>query len=321
MIPLSIRRTLVKLPPLAWRDRRIGALEARIRKLKAEPIVRPSFEARLETERRLHELRKTVGAPIKSANWVGKFAIYDFVLSQGVDVPQQFGRWEGPTDIPWDDPPDLVVVKSTHGSTARGVFPVRRTAVGWQVATHSDVVPSEQIVRRLLWLEKKGKIGGPYGAEEFLEGPDGPGSLPIDIKVYTFYGEVPVLLLCQRDKHGRSASTRYRYIDPAGRDTVGIAEGSPTDFTIEPPANLDDIVETARRLSLAFRQSFLRIDLYSIGSRVVFGEITPRPGGRDWFGPKLDATLGDAWERAQTRLERDLAAETAPAPGTASTAR
>jgi hypothetical protein len=318
-MPTKIRRALAAVPPVAWRDRRIAALEERLSKLK-EASVRPSYDVKIETDRRLHKLRVELDAPVKSANRDGKFAIYDFVASHGVDIPKQFGQWEDATEIPWDDLPDFVVIKSAHGSTSRGVFPVRRVGDGWQVATQSDVVPGEKIGRRLAWLEKKGRVGGPFGAEEFLEGPDGPGSLPIDIKAYTFYGEVPVLLLCERDEHARSGGARYRYIDPAGRDTVGIAEEWPTDFTIEPPANIGDVVEAASRLSHAFREPFLRIDLYSIGRRVVFGEVTPRPGDKDWFGPKLDATLGDAWERAQIRLERDLATETAAISSTGPTA-
>ena len=303
---------------MAWRDRRIAKLEEQISQLK-EASVRPSYDVKIETDQRLHSLRVAEEAPIKSANLDGKFAIYDFVTSHGVEIPKQLGQWDHPTEIPWGDLPDFVVIKSAHGSTSRGVFPVKRVGDGWQIATQSDVGPGEKIGRRLAWLEKKGRVGGPYGAEEFLEGPDGPGSLPIDIKAYTFYGEVPVLMLCDRRQHQASEGATYRYINPKGRDTRGITKGSPTDFTIEPPANLHDVVEVASRLSLAFRQPFLRIDLYSIGQRVVFGEITPRPGGKDWFGPKLDITLGDAWERAQIRIERDLAAETADLSETAPT--
>lgn len=309
-----MRAALVKLPPLAWRDRRIEDLEYKLRKSeyrRTVRIVRPSYQARLHTERRLAELRTSLGAPATSPNKEGKFVTNDIVRSLGVDVPQMFGQWDDPAQIPWNDLPDLVVVKSAFGSTGRGVFPVRRVAGGWQVVSHEDVVSSDEIVAKLLELQEQKRITGPFGAEEFLAGDDGPGSLPTDIKAYAFYGEVPALMLCRRREHGNTRGSTYRYIDPTGQDLAGIAEGSPTDFTIEPPANLDDVIETARRLSLGFRVSFSRIDLYSVGSRVVFGEITPRPGGQDWFGTELDTRLGEIWESAQVRRDRDLALEAA----------
>lgn len=308
---VAVRKVLAKLPPLARRDRRIATLESRVRRLRSDrtvQIVRPSFEARIQYERRLARLRREMGAPSTSPNQGGKFATYDLVRSRGgVDVPKQFGQWEHPHEIPWDDLPDRVVVKSAFGSTARGVFPLQRTAGGWQVVTHASVHASQQIADQLVELTEASQIAGPYGAEELLEGPDGPNSLPTDIKAYTFYGEVPVLLLCRRREHGHRRGSQYRYIDAGGRDIEGIAPGSPTDFTIKLPENLDEIVTTAARLSRMFRTPFARIDLYSVDSRVVFGEATPRPGGKEWFGPELDTTLGQAWESAQVRLDKDLA--------------
>jgi hypothetical protein len=63
----------------------------------------------------------------------------------------------------------------------------------------------------------------------------------------------------------------------------------------------------ASRVSVAIRAPFSRIDLYDIHGRIVFGEVTPRPGGPQWLGEELDVTLGEAWERAQVRLWRDIA--------------
>ena len=65
--------------------------------------------------------------------------------------------------------------------------------------------------------------------------------------------------------------------------------------------------ETAERLSLAIRAPFSRLDFNNVGDRIVFGEVTPRPGGPQWFGPDLDAMLGDTWERAIVRNSRDIA--------------
>ena len=39
---------------------------------------------------------------------------------------------------------------------------------------------------------------------------------------------------------------------------------------------------------------------------MVFGELTPRPGGPHYFGPEHDQRLGELWERAQARLLNDV---------------
>jgi hypothetical protein len=80
------------------------------------------------------------------------------------------------------------------------------------------------------------------------------------------------------------------------------------------PEKFDELRDAASRLSIAIRAPFSRIDLYRIRDRVVFGEVTPRPGGRQWFGPELDRVLGEAWERAQVRLARDIADGMSPEP-------
>jgi hypothetical protein len=89
---------------------------------------------------------------------------------------------------------------------------------------------------------------------------------------------------------------------------------SPTDPTIALPGSLGELFDTAGRVSTAIKAPFSRIDLYDVKGRVVFGEVTPRPGSPNWFGSKLDASLGEAWERAQVRLWRDIADGVSPEP-------
>jgi hypothetical protein len=86
------------------------------------------------------------------------------------------------------------------------------------------------------------------------------------------------------------------------------------DQTIPVPTALDELCDSASRLSVAIRAPFSRIDMYRIGDRSVFGEVTPRPGGPQWFGRELDVRLGEAWERALIRLARDVAHGMSPEP-------
>jgi hypothetical protein len=97
-------------------------------------------------------------------------------------------------------------------------------------------------------------------------------------------------------------------------DLVEEYRGKPTDPSIPVPASCAEIFQVASRVSVAIRAPFSRIDLYDIHGRIVFGEVTPRPGGPQWLGADLDVSLGDAWERAQVRLWRDIADGMSPEP-------
>ena len=244
----------------------------------------------------------------------GKFHVYDLARSHGIDVPAQHGRWDDPADIQWNDLPDLVVIKSAFSSTSRGVFPLRRTSSGWQVITRDTVMTNEELVATLTGLVETRRAKPPFAAEEFLD-QDGAGrSTPTDVRALSFYGEVPLVALRRTLEHGNGKTSRFRFIDPHGDDALDTHPSVTVDQSIPVPEKFDELRDAASRLSVAIRAPFSRIDLYRIRDRVVFGEVTPRPGGRQWFGPELDRALGEAWERAQVRLARDIVNGMSPEP-------
>ena len=113
---------------MARRDRRIEMLERRVAKLlksRERLYVRPSFRVRLNEERRLRKLEVGLGAPGRSVITGGKFDVYDIVQANGIAIPEQFGRWNDPSDIAWHDLPDAVVIKSAFGAGSRGVLLLR----------------------------------------------------------------------------------------------------------------------------------------------------------------------------------------------------
>lgn len=280
----------------------------------------PSYKVRLHTEERLRALEVELGAPSRSVIAGGKFHVYDLIRSHGFDVPEQYGRWDDPADITWDALPDLVVIKSARGAASHGVLPLKRSGAGWQIVTHDGATSNgAELAQRIAADVESGTIHGPFAAEEFLLDEGGTSVRPpTDVKAYAFYGEVPLIQLRQSDEHGNAEASRYRMIDPHGVDLLHTyARGRPTDTSLDvPQATLDRVVEIASHLSVAIRAPFSRIDMYGIGDRIVFGEVTPRPGPdrKVWFGPELDASLGEAWERAQVRLWRDLANGMSPEP-------
>lgn len=320
-----LRGLVRRFPPVARRDRRIAALQARLAGQSAEWAARPSFVRRLASAGRIRAHERELGRAAPSVISRGKFWVYDFVVSHGVAIPEQYGRWDDPADIPWDALPDRVVVKAAVGRASKGVFPLQRVPEGWLVATHRRPLSRDELLTRITDRVSAGSIRGPFVAEEFLE-PREPGGLPLELKVYAFYGEAPVVLISQSHDHRSMRAIRYRVVDASGRDLVdettspGLADpapGSPltqVDLTLPVPSRLDEAADVAARLTTAMRLPFARVDLYDAGGRIVFGEVTPRPGGRQWFGADVDELLGDAWERAEGRLANDLHAGAPPEP-------
>jgi len=314
-----IRSVFGRLPPVARRDTRVAELSDENARLKqqlasGEQLTRPSYRARIHAERRLRALGVEMGVPSTSVIRHGKFYVYDLARSHGFDVPEQFAQWDDPADIAWNALPDLVVIKSAHSSTSRGVLPLRRTDAGWEVITRDQVMTTEELTATLTDLVETGRARPPFAAEEFLDQDESGGRLPIDVRALTFYGEVPLVALRRPLEHGNKQTTSWRYVDRRGADVLDEHPSLVVDQTIPVPTALEELCETASRLSVAIRAPFSRIDMYRIGDRGVFGEVTPRPGGPQWFGQEVDIRLGEAWERALIRLARDVANGMSPDP-------
>ena len=106
--------------------------------------------------------------------------------------------------------------------------------------------------------------------EKYLGGAN--GELPEDYKFYCINGKCCLIMVCQdRDTHGHGA--KYIYMD---RDWNMIAnrEGN-RDVHIEKPSCFDEAVEVAEKMSSPF--PFVRVDLYLLRDKVIFGELTFTP--------------------------------------------
>lgn len=125
--------------------------------------------------------------------------------------------------------------------------------------------------------------------EELLRGPD--GELPLDYKFFVFDGKAR---LVQVD------TGRFR----DHRRNLYLPDWTPVDVdylyrradTASPrPSSLERMVELAE--TLGSETDFVRVDLYDVDGRVVFGELTNYPeGGTGRFEPaSFDAELGRRW--------------------------
>ena len=236
---------------------------------------------------------KSSATPLQTrcADKIAVRAYVDDTVGPDILVPL-LGTWRTPRDLArdWPSLPSSFVLKVNHGSGQNFVVrdkastpptPLLLLLRDWLRCSHSRIScerPYRDIPPAIL-------------AESLLADP-----LPPDYKIHCFRGHA---LFVQVDTD-RETRHRRNFYSPSW---------SPLDFTwsevapdgsplwppgppVPRPEALPDMLRVARLLSRSF--PYARIDLYAIGPRVRFGEITFFHGsGLEHFSPpSLDARLG-----------------------------
>lgn len=208
------------------------------------------------------------------------------------------------------DLPDAYVVKPTHGSGA-AIVVSDSAPVGAALPTDPDdwtyrhvrpeFAPREHVVRIA-----RGWLGQLYGqgpnrewvygrvprrviVEERLAGAD--GALPDDYKFFVFHGRCAYV---QVDA-GRFGRRTQDFFTPDWEHLP--LSGGPPWAAPEPerPARLSEMIDVAERLGAD--TDFVRVDLYHVDGRIVFGELTSFPAGGDsHFDPdRFNDEFGAHW--------------------------
>lgn len=178
------------------------------------------------------------------------------------------------------------VVKSRHGCNQRAFVradtqnweTIRRRAARWVSCRYGR------------WLDEWLYAEIPRGilVEPFV---GRNGVLPIDWKFYVFGGRV-----CFIQVHlERETDHRWILMDRNWRRVSAPSH----DHDPVPPRTLDKMIIAAERLARDL--DFVRVDLYEVDGRPLFGEMTFYPGsGLDRFDPpSLDQQLGQKWLSAR----------------------
>lgn len=205
------------------------------------------------------------------------------------------GVYDRPEQVPWAELCPPYVVKTTHGCEMNII-----------VRDHSDVDPNrfQQLLSGWLkinyyhraWEWSYKHVPRRIIVERFI-GED--GKIPEDFKMHCFGGEPQLISVCY-DRHAEAKRWVRRdpswNILPLGVDDVhsDSSQALPSHLDSPPPRRLAEMLELARRLSRGF--DYIRVDLYCVGDRVYFGELTPTPAaGTLRFSDDLEAWLGAFW--------------------------
>ena len=211
------------------------------------------------------------------------------------------GVWDRVEDIDFDALPSKFVLKCTHDSGGlivcrdKSKLDWKRTKKILQKSLRNDFYiearewPYKNVKRRII-------------AETYMEDQQQKAGL-VDYKFYCFDGEPRFLYISKGLEDHATASISFLNLD------WSFAPFQRSDYkgfeTLPPkPAGYETMLELTRRLSKD--TSFLRVDLYEIGGKVYFSELTFTPcGGTMTFAPpEWDDKIGQ-WLTLPKKTKED----------------
>ncbi len=246
-----------------------------------------------------------------------KVAVRDYVADRVGDgyLTPQYAVHRSSDEIDWDSLPREYVVKASHGSgavvlvtdqaDADARLPARSRWAAWDRFAVRPEHASRALLAPLVdrWMTLNYEFGPgrlPEWAyrdvppriitEQLLVGPS--GEKPVDVKFFVFDGVCRFLYIGVGDDDGYHRNL----FSPTG--TPIPVEYGYTRAAVDPPLpeSLAEFVSVAEELGRGV--DFVRVDLYDLAGRVVFGELTNYPAaGVDDFRPAtFDEELGALWD-------------------------
>ncbi len=241
-----------------------------------------------------------------------KAAVRDHVAARGGQayLPRAYAIVSDPTALADLELPDAYVVKPTHGSGAVLVVSpaapadarVPAPGAGW-VYRHvrPDVVDRAELVALAAdWIAQLygqgpnkewayGHVPRQVLVEELLGGPG--GGIPDDYKFFVFHQQVQFIQV-DTGRFGGRTQDFYR----RSWEHLDLSGGPAWAPELQPrPARLEEMIALAESLSAG--TDFVRVDLYHLPDRIVFGELTSYPAGGDspFYPESYNLEFGRFW--------------------------
>ena len=241
-----------------------------------------------------------------------KAAARDYVTATvGAEyLPRAYGVLDDAAQLTDLTLPDEYVVKPTHGSggvvvVSRQAPPDARLPEPGKAWTYRQVRPGAFEPAELArvgaeWLTTSfgggdtlewaySRVPRRVLVEELLRGPD--GGLPADHKFFVFHGRCQYVQVVS-GRFGRPTEDFYR---PGWERLELKGAKRAAKAPLPRPDHLDDMIGLAERLGA--ETDFVRVDLYALRDRIVFGELTnyPAGGSAPFDPPHFDLEFGRHW--------------------------
>ena len=204
---------------------------------------------------------------------VDKLAVKDYVASiigREYIIPT-LGVWDDPNEIEWDKLPKRFVLKTTNGGGSLGVVICK------DKATFNRMEAVKRLKSNLKSDAYRVQLEWPYKdvprrimAEKYIEPDINTNDLP-DYKFFCFNGEVKCLFVAT-GRQNLEDEVKFDFFDVDFRH-LPFRQGHDNAKVSPPmPKNFELMKEIAAKLSKDIPH--VRVDLYDLGDKVLFGEMT-----------------------------------------------
>ncbi|MEI3356183.1 MAG: ATP-grasp fold amidoligase family protein [Clostridia bacterium] len=223
---------------------------------------------------------------------VDKFEVRKYVEEKGLKyiLNEIYGVYDSADDINFNALPDKFVIKATNGGGGLNVLVCDNKE-------KFDTTNAIKMIRKWLNFKQKKSLGREWAyegntnkiiIEKYLEGNDENLSGINDYKFFCYNGKVEYIVFDgdRYVKHKRNIYDKeWNYLDiQTDCDKLGDC--------IKKPNNLSEMISVAEILAKDF--PFVRVDLYSINGKIIFGELTfyPWSGYIQYKPDEFDFKLG-----------------------------
>lgn len=280
------REVLLEIPAIRIRRDRayLSALYHRVvgRSLRLDPPVTLGEKI---THRMLYE-RNSLHTVVAD-----KLAVRQYVAARvGPEVlPRLYAQQERVDRALLDAVPVPCIIKTSHGCGGHRVITSRDALSAEEIIRHFDAQLQQNYYNESREYHYK-HIPPRILVEELLT--DTNGRPPADYKFHMFHGRLGYVQI----DVDRAAHHRRLHLgsDLAVLPVTGRVPAVTEPFTL--PANIDEMITLATTLSADF--DFVRVDLYNLSGRIVFGELTltPHAGRLVLDPPSYDEQFGQLWD-------------------------
>ena len=210
-----------------------------------------------------------------------KYTVRDYVKKKVGEVylNEVYGVYDNADEIDFEKLPSKFVLKITQ-SSGKNIICVDKSKLN-----------IDETIRSLnKWLKEAQKCNGQEESyvynghakilcEKLLQQKN--GQIPNDYRIYCFNGEPKYVIYdiettCANGEHGNNIR---RNIYDLEWNLLNIEMGRKNDigYIVQKPDNFQEIIKVARSLSHDF--PFVRVDLYNLDGKIIFGELTWIPMG------------------------------------------
>ena len=223
---------------------------------------------------------------------VDKFEVREFVKEKGLEniLVELYGVYDSVDEIDFNALPDKFILKSTDGGGGINVaicsdksqFDVEKNSDAFKVGYK---LKKKHPGREWAYVGLKHKII----VEKLLVNETNPEAGIEDYKIFCFNGK-PECIVVDTDRY---IGHKRNFYDTEWNDFKVTSDAPACDREIPKPENLEEMLNVAKKLSEDF--PFVRVDLYNVGGKIYFGELTFYPwSGYVQFEPdEFDMRLGE----------------------------